>query len=88
MPDDLLALALDRAYQLERNAHSGQILVRIIAAVLLWVNDRHRLGQGLLVAFVVVGDDEVDACIPCVLCFVHCGYAAVNADDKAHAFVF
>lgn len=85
--DYRLVFALDRTHELESNTNAGKILVRIAAVILLWVNDRDRIGYRLLAALVVIGDDQIDSDQACILCFLGCRYAAINADDEADAFL-
>ena len=35
----------------------------------------------------VIGDDQIDSDQACILCFLGCRYAAINADDEADAFL-
>ena len=85
--DDRIAPALDGARKLERNAHTGKVLVRVAAAFLLGVYDCHGIGDGLLTALVVVGDDKINAYFLGKHRLVGSGNAAVDADDEADTLV-
>ena len=83
--DYLLAFALNGTHELQSNADSRKILIRIHAVVLLGVNNGYRFGYSLLAALVMIGYDEVDAHLFGVLGLLGCGYAAVNAYYEADA---
>lgn len=85
--DDRIAPALDGAHELERNAHTGKVLVRVVALLLLGVDDRNGLGDSLLTALVVVGDDEVNTYLLGKPRLVGGGDAAVDADNEADSLV-
>ena len=86
--DDRGAFALDGADELQSDADARQLLVGVRAVRLLCVDDRNCGGERLLPALVVVGDDDIDADLFCMLHLRRCGDAAVDAYDEAHALRF
>ena len=78
----LRAVALERAQQLERHAHTSEPAVGILRAGTLRVHDGHGVRDRLPAAFVVVGDDHVDAALQGVVRLVDGGDAAVDGDDE------
>ena len=50
------------------------------------VNDCHRIGQ-LILALVVVGDDQIHAQLPAQLRFFHGGNTAVHGDNELYALL-
>ena len=70
-----------RGGELEGDAHAGQPGVRIAAVRAVGVDDRDRVGK-LLLALVVVGDDEVDAELSAQLRLVVGRDSAVHRDDQ------
>ena len=70
--------------ELERDAHTRQVLEGIRAVGPVGVNDGHGGGE-LLLALVVVGDDKIDAERRGVGRLVHARDAAVDRDDQRHA---
>ena len=81
-----LRVTAQGAGQLEGNAHAGKILVGIAAVGPVGVNHRDCLGQGVL-AFVVVGNDQVHAQLLAQLSLGYGGNAAVHGDDELNPLV-
>ena len=75
----------ERLHQLQRDADAGEVLVRIAAVVSLRIHHRARIGQ-LVVRFVMVGDDQVDAELAGAARRFRRADAAVDRDDQLHAF--
>ena len=83
-PAVVVRLAAERLHELQRHAHTRQVLVRIGAIASLRVDHgerRRQLGVGL----VMVGDDQIDAVFAGATCGVGAANAAVDRDDQRDA---
>ncbi len=80
----LFLAAAEGGGQLEGHTHAGEHFVGIAAVGAVGVHHGHSLGEGVL-AFVMVGDDQVDSQLPAQCRLLHGGDAAVHGDDELHA---
>ena len=81
----LRLVAAEGGCQLEGHAHAGEIFVGVAAVRPVGIHNCHGLGQDIL-AFMVVGDDQIDAQLPAQLRLGHGGDAAVYGDDEFDPF--
>jgi hypothetical protein len=75
--------AKQRLNQFERDADTSQILIRIIAATLIWIQDSKRRRHTFTFIWqVVVGDDDVKSIVPGPVEWSVGTDAAVHADGQ------
>ena len=75
------------AGQLEGNGNAGQISVGVAAVRPVGVHHRHGLGQ-LILALMVVGDDQIHSQLSAQPGFLNGGDSAVHRNDQGNTLVF
>ncbi len=78
--------------EFESHAHSGEIFIRIIASVLIWIQDSQcRRRSFVFVRQVMIGNDNVESISPGPKQRLVRADAAIDADDQlisiAHRFL-
>ena len=82
-----LLIAAESGGQFESDTNAGEVFVGVAAVCAVGVHHRNGLGQ-LILAFVVVGDDQIHPQLPAQPGFLNGGDAAVHRNNQGNALAF